>query len=93
MELTFRVSGNGWVAAVMHRVLGTIKNAQHSSSKVKEQGDVINWITEIHGGRYKNWVRDEGPIVHHNIYLRPRSLFVGFQLYYRELRRPPALGN
>ena len=60
---------------------------------VNEQGDVIKWITKIHGGMYKNWVRDEGPIVHHNIYLRPRFLFVRFRLYYQELRRPPALGN
>ena len=71
-----RVSGNGWVAAVMHRVLRTIRTAQHNSSKVNEQGDVIKWITEIHGGMYKIWVRDEEPIVHHKIYLPPRFLFV-----------------
>ena len=37
---------------VTRRVLGTIKNAQHDSSMVSEQGDVIKWITEIHGGMY-----------------------------------------
>ena len=55
--------GSGWVAAVMRHVLGTIRNAQHNRSMVSEQGDLINWITEIHGGMYKNWMRDEGRIV------------------------------
>jgi hypothetical protein len=50
--------GNGWAAAGMLRVLGTIRNSQYNSSMASEQTDLINWISEIHGGMYKNLVRD-----------------------------------
>jgi rhamnogalacturonyl hydrolase YesR len=45
-------TGNGWAAAGMIRVLGTIKNSQYASSFKNEQKDLINWVLEIHNGMY-----------------------------------------
>lgn len=45
-------TGNGWAAAGMIRVLGTIKNSQYSGSFKNEQKDLINWVLEIQDGMY-----------------------------------------
>jgi hypothetical protein len=44
--------GNGWAAAGMLRVLGTIQNSQYAKSMKNEQKDLANWVMEIHGGMY-----------------------------------------
>jgi hypothetical protein len=46
------VLGNGWAAAGMLRVLGTIKNSQYAHSMKNEQTDLTNWVKEIQGGMY-----------------------------------------
>ena len=40
----------------MLRVLGTIKNSPYNTSMQSEQIDLVDWITEIHDGMYKNLV-------------------------------------
>jgi len=44
--------GNGWVAAGMLRVLGTIKNSEYAGSFKSEQKDLIDWVLEIQTGMY-----------------------------------------
>ena len=44
--------GNGWAAAGMLRVLGTIKNSQYAKSMKNEQTDLANWVIEIQDGMY-----------------------------------------
>lgn len=46
-------TGNGWVAAGMIRVLGTIKNSQYAGSFKNEQKDLIAWTLEIQAGMYQ----------------------------------------
>lgn len=48
----FRLLGNGWAAAGMLRVLGTIQHSQYANSMKSEQKDLANWVKEIHGGMY-----------------------------------------
>ena len=55
-SLTLSHAGNGWVAAGMLRVLGTINNSQYNTSIQSEQIDLVDWVTEIHDGMYKNLV-------------------------------------
>ncbi|RDB22323.1 hypothetical protein Hypma_010490 [Hypsizygus marmoreus] len=45
-------TGNGWAAAGMLRVLGTIQNSQYAKTMKNEQKDLAAWIKEIHGGMY-----------------------------------------
>jgi hypothetical protein len=50
-------TGNGWAAAGMIRVLGTIKNSQYSSGFKNEKNDLIDWVLEIQDGMYQYLVR------------------------------------
>ena len=50
-------TGNGWAAAGMIRVLGTIKNSQYAGSFKKEQKDLIGWAIEIQDAMYQYLVR------------------------------------
>lgn len=52
-------TGNGWAAAGMLRVLGTIKNSQYANSLSNEIGDLTGWINEIHNAMYDH-LRDDG---------------------------------
>ncbi|KAF9220660.1 hypothetical protein BS17DRAFT_713741 [Gyrodon lividus] len=45
-------TGNAWAAAGMIRVLGTIQRSQYANSFKSQQGDLANWVREIHGGMY-----------------------------------------
>ncbi|KAG8916218.1 hypothetical protein FRC01_003290 [Tulasnella sp. 417] len=47
-------TGNGWAAAGMLRVLGTIKNSPYSKEFDDEQGDLKDWIGDIHNGMKDN---------------------------------------
>jgi hypothetical protein len=46
------VLGNGWAAAGMLRVLGTIQNSRYAKSMMSEQKDLVNWVQEIQDGMY-----------------------------------------
>ncbi|KAF9650429.1 hypothetical protein BDM02DRAFT_1433658 [Thelephora ganbajun] len=46
-------TGNGWAAAGMLRVLGTIKNSDYAGDLKNEQNDLIDWVLEIQDGMYK----------------------------------------
>ena len=50
-------TGNGWAAAGMLRVLGTIKNSQYANSMKGEQKDLTNWVKEIQDAMYARIVR------------------------------------
>ena len=52
-----RFSGNGWAAAGMLRVYGTIQNSHFSGSFKNELRDLSNWVLEIQNAMYKNIVR------------------------------------
>lgn len=59
-------SGNGWAAAGMLRVLGTIKNSEYASDFKSEQNDLIDWVLEIQDGMYPYLVRSlEAPELRH----------------------------
>ncbi|KAI0052773.1 hypothetical protein FA95DRAFT_1553040 [Auriscalpium vulgare] len=45
-------TGNGWAAAGMLRVLGTMKNSQFSSSFKSEIKDLGTWTSNIHSGMF-----------------------------------------
>ncbi|KAH9850434.1 Six-hairpin glycosidase-like protein [Lenzites betulinus] len=45
-------TGNGWAAAGMLRVLGTIQHSQYSGSMKSQAKDLTNWVAEIHTGIY-----------------------------------------
>ncbi|KAI0660119.1 Six-hairpin glycosidase-like protein [Cubamyces menziesii] len=45
-------TGNGWAAAGMLRVLGTIQHSQYAKSMKNQAKDLTNWVSEIHGGIY-----------------------------------------
>ncbi|CDO71771.1 hypothetical protein BN946_scf184923.g1, partial [Trametes cinnabarina] len=45
-------TGNGWAAAGMLRVLGTIQNSQYAKNMKKQAKDLSGWVSEIHGGIY-----------------------------------------
>jgi len=47
-------TGNGWAAAGILRVLGTIKYSPFASQFSSEQNDLSNWVTEIHTGMAAN---------------------------------------
>ncbi|KIO30557.1 hypothetical protein M407DRAFT_20446 [Tulasnella calospora MUT 4182] len=47
-------TGNGWAAAGMLRVLGTIKNSPYSKQFDDEQGDLKDWIGDVHNGMTDN---------------------------------------
>jgi len=53
-------TGNGWAAAGMLRVLGTIQNSKYAKSMMSEQKDLGNWVKEIQDGMYgvldSNWL-------------------------------------
>lgn len=49
--------GNGWAAAGMLRVYGTIKNSEYAADFKSEQNDLIDWIIEIQDGMYTYLVR------------------------------------
>lgn len=70
--------GNGWAAAGMLRVLGTIKNSNFASSMTSEQQDLINWVTEIHQGMYGNLVSTE--LLAHSQYMNvePPRMQIGY---------------
>lgn len=40
-------TGNGWAAAGMLRVLGTIQKSQHSTALINEQANLQTWVDEI----------------------------------------------
>ncbi|KAA1476436.1 hypothetical protein DENSPDRAFT_511437 [Dentipellis sp. KUC8613] len=50
-------TGNGWAAAGMLRVLGTMQNSQYAKSFKNEMNDLANWAFQIQGGMYRNLVR------------------------------------
>ncbi|KAI0776995.1 Six-hairpin glycosidase-like protein [Trametes elegans] len=45
-------TGNGWAAAGMLRVLGTIQHSDYSKHFKKQAKDLTNWVSEIHDGIY-----------------------------------------
>ncbi|KAH9946703.1 glycosyl hydrolase family 88-domain-containing protein [Amylocystis lapponica] len=45
-------TGNGWAAAGMLRVLGTIQHSEYASSMKNEMKDLVKWVSEIHDGMY-----------------------------------------
>ncbi|KAH0835728.1 Six-hairpin glycosidase-like protein [Lanmaoa asiatica] len=45
-------TGNGWAAAGMIRVLGTIQRSQYADSLKQQQEDLASWVQEIHDGMY-----------------------------------------
>ncbi|XP_006457009.1 hypothetical protein AGABI2DRAFT_212258 [Agaricus bisporus var. bisporus H97] len=45
-------TGNGWAAAGMLRVLATIRNSLFAQKMKDQQGDLTDWIEEIHDGMY-----------------------------------------
>ncbi|KAL1942282.1 hypothetical protein VTO73DRAFT_6346 [Trametes versicolor] len=45
-------TGNGWAAAGMLRVLGTIQHSQYSSNMQEQAKNLTNWVSEIHTGIY-----------------------------------------
>ncbi|KIM74461.1 hypothetical protein PILCRDRAFT_702405 [Piloderma croceum F 1598] len=53
-------TGNGWAAAGILRVLGTIQNSKYAKSMMSEQKDLANWVKEIQDGMYgvldSNWL-------------------------------------
>lgn len=49
--------GNGWAAAGMLRVFGTIKNSEYAGNFKSEQNDLISWVLEIQDGMYTYLVR------------------------------------
>ena len=53
-------TGNGWVAAGMLRVLGTIKYSQYANRMKNQQTDLTNWIKEVQDGMYHFVVRVVG---------------------------------
>ncbi|KAL5512387.1 hypothetical protein ACEPAG_3379 [Sanghuangporus baumii] len=55
----FWSTGNGWAAAGMLRVLGTIQNSQYRNAMKGEVRDLRNWVNEIHDGMYL-YMRDDG---------------------------------
>jgi hypothetical protein len=60
-RLTFSITelfiGNGWAAAGMLRVFGTIKNSEYANTFKGELGDLTSWVKEIHAGVYYHLVR------------------------------------
>ncbi|KAL5480262.1 hypothetical protein ACEPAI_1532 [Sanghuangporus weigelae] len=68
----FWSTGNGWAAAGMLRVLGTIQNSQYRNAMKGEVRDLRNWVNEIHDGMYL-YMRDDG--MFHN-YANDSSSFV-----------------
>ena len=63
-------TGNGWAAAGMIRVLGTIKNSQYAGSFKSEQKDLISWVLEIQDGMYQYLVRHSMEHLRHRLYHR-----------------------
>ena len=57
-------TGNGWAAAGMLRVLGTIKNSQYANARASEIGDLTGWINEIHNAMYDHLVSCASRSVH-----------------------------
>lgn len=51
------VVGNGWAAAGMLRVLGTMQNSQFASSFKNEMKDLTSWVLDIQKAMYANIVR------------------------------------
>ncbi|TFY52131.1 hypothetical protein EVG20_g10691, partial [Dentipellis fragilis] len=47
-------TGNGWAAAGMLRVFGTMQNSQYAKSFKNEMNDLANWAFQIQGGMYQN---------------------------------------
>ncbi|KAF7294922.1 hypothetical protein MIND_01030300 [Mycena indigotica] len=45
-------TGNGWAAAGMLRVLGTMKNSPYNKQFSNEQKDLKDWVKEIHGAMF-----------------------------------------
>ncbi|PIL32528.1 hypothetical protein GSI_05231 [Ganoderma sinense ZZ0214-1] len=45
-------TGNGWAAAGMLRVLGTIQHSQYSKKMKNQAKDLVGWVSEIHNGMY-----------------------------------------
>jgi rhamnogalacturonyl hydrolase YesR len=54
----FWSTGNGWAAAGMLRVLGTIQNSRFATSLRDEVSDLGDWVNEIHDGIYPFLVRN-----------------------------------
>ena len=53
----FTFPGNGWAAAGMLRVFGTVKNSEYASDFKSEQNDLVDWVLEIQDGMYPYLVR------------------------------------
>jgi hypothetical protein len=51
------IAGNGWAAAGMLRVLGTLKSSAFSQDFRTEICDLGNWTAEIHSAMYPYLVR------------------------------------
>ena len=50
-------AGNGWAAAGMLRVLGTLQSSAFSQDFSNEINDLGNWVAEIHSAMYPYQVR------------------------------------
>ncbi|KAI0739682.1 hypothetical protein C8Q80DRAFT_196964 [Daedaleopsis nitida] len=54
-------TGNGWAAAGMLRVLGSIQHSQFSKSMKNQAKDLTGWVNEIHSGIYPHLDKQEKP--------------------------------
>ncbi|KAH8113157.1 hypothetical protein DFH11DRAFT_365152 [Phellopilus nigrolimitatus] len=52
-------TGNGWAAAGMLRVLGTLAGSQYANAMKSERKDLAKWVGEIHDAMYAH-VRSDG---------------------------------
>lgn len=52
IDYKIALTGNGWAAAGMLRVLATIQNSEFAGLMQNEQEDLINWIDEIQTAMY-----------------------------------------
>jgi hypothetical protein len=59
--------GNGWAAAGMLRVLGTIQNSEFADTLQIEQNNLTSWVKEIHAGMYHFLVSYHTPSLNMNM--------------------------
>ena len=50
-------AGNGWAAAGMLRVLGTLQSSAFSQDFSNEINDLCDWVAEVHSAMYPHQVR------------------------------------
>jgi len=51
------LTGNGWAAAGILRVLATIRESEYANTFKHEQGDLGKWVRETHSAVYQHLVR------------------------------------